>query len=75
MSNNEVLEGGVTIVQLPQLPITYCPEDPLSLVSNGLASGFLGVRICKIWMSKELIYYSKSARSHPFYRHATLLRV
>ena len=72
MSNNEVLKRGVMIVHLP---IAYCPEHSLSLISDGLTSGRLGVRMCRNWMSKELIVYSKSARGRPFYRHATLLRL
>ena len=71
MSNNDVLEGGVTIVQPP---ITYCSEHSLSLIANGLASGLLGVRICRNEMSKELIDSSKSARGCPLCRHVTLLR-
>ena len=31
--------------------------------------------MCRYWMSEELIDFPKSARGHPFYRYATLLRL
>ena len=73
MSSNEVLERGVTIVQLPLLPIVPCTPD--LLFQMGLLVGSLGVRMCRYWMSEELIDFPKSARGRPFYRHATLLRL
>ena len=62
----------MTIVQLPLLLIV--PSTP-DLFSDGLASGLLGVRGCRIWMSEVINHHSKSARGRPFYRHATLLRL
>ena len=48
------------------LPISYL---------DGLASGLLGVRKYRIWMSEVMNDYSKSTRGCPFYRYATLLRL
>ena len=63
------LEGGVTIVQLPYSLLSR------ALSIAGLASGLLGVRICRDRMRKELIDSSKSARGRPFYGRATPLRL
>ena len=66
MSSNKALERGVTIVQLPLLPIVLCTPD--LLFQMGLLVGSLGIGMCIYWMSEELIDFPKSTRGRPFYR-------